>query len=219
MASPFPPLASGVADHTAFIVEHLSALADVTVCPTNTDAALPADARYKVAPFTADVYLDRGLDAVLSVAGNSLYHVPVLEYLAEYGGACLAHDNRMVEVYVAWLGGRRDGRAALDVQPPGDPAQLSTCSPTSTRWRTSATARLPGRRSADRARARSGRPDHSETGVTPHVLPFVPYNLPAEECWGERHASARRRRAGWILTSPTSRRSGWSTGVRRQPTS
>ena len=101
VASPFPPLASGVADHTAFIVEHLSALADVTVCPTNTDAALPADARYEIAPLTADVYLDRGFDAVLSVAGNSLYHVPVLEYLAEYGGACLAHDNRMVEVYVA----------------------------------------------------------------------------------------------------------------------
>lgn len=195
VVSPFPPLTSGVADHTAFVAGHLSALADVTVCPTNADAQAPGGAAYRLSPLNAGVYLDGKFDAVLSVAGNSLYHVPVLECLADYGGPCLAHDNRMVEVYRAWLGGEA---AAELVSSPGHPV-----SPEQLEHMLRDLDTLPDLGYGPVAHQAAPLIVHAhdladriarETGVTPHVLPFVPYNLPSEEALG-RDARNRAREA------------------------
>lgn len=195
VVSPFPPLTSGVADHTAFVAGHLAALADVTVCPTNADAQAPSGAAYRVSPLTAGVYLDRTFDAVLSVAGNSLYHVPVLEYLADYGGPCLAHDNRMVEVYRAWLGGEA---AAELVSAPGRPVSAEELEHMLRDLDT-----LPNLGYGPVAHQAAPLIVHAhdladriarETGVTPHVLPFVPYNLPSDASLGH-DARLRAREA------------------------
>ena len=79
--------------------------------------------------------------------------------------------------------------------------QLDTCSPTSTRWRTSAMARLPGRRSAHRARARSGRPNHRETGVTPMSCRSCPTTCLPKTC-GARGTQRSKEACGLDPGSP-----------------
>ena len=191
VVSPFPPQRSGVADYTAFTFRQVSKYADVEVysnAPPDPSTPLP------IRPLSATPYLDRRFDAVVNVVGNSRFHFPVLDLMGAYGGACIAHDNRMIEAYGldrgdAWLAEllSRDGRSVDPAQVPELLLQLDRLP--SIGYEIIARQATPlivhGRALADRIAA--------ETGVVPVVLPFVPYNVPdAQTINSAMRAHARR---------------------------
>ena len=101
--SPFPPEPSGVADYTRRTVQALGKIADVDVYtmaenPTPT----PEVANFfqlNDTPYTSGQY-----DNVLTVVGNSHFHIPIIELQRAHGGPCLIHDNRLAELYNWWKG-------------------------------------------------------------------------------------------------------------------
>lgn len=192
LISPFPPQRSGVADYTAFTFNHVAKYADVEVysaASPATSSALP------VHPLSAEPYLDRAFDAVVNVIGNSHFHFPILDLMGAYGGACIAHDNRMVEAY---RHDRGDAWTAELVSRPGQPVR-----PEEVLEMINDLDRLPSAgydviaREASplivhgRALAKS---IYEETGMSPVVIPFVPYNVPKTGTIdGETRSRARER--------------------------
>jgi glycosyltransferase involved in cell wall biosynthesis len=175
--SPFPPQRTGVADYTAFTFGHISKYADVevyTAAPSHTSGSLP------VQPLSVSPYLDRSFDAVINVVGNSHFHFPILDLMSSYGGACIAHDNRMVEAY------RHDRGDAWTAALLSRPSR--TVRPEELLDLLSDLDRLPSSGYDIVAREASPLIVHgqsvadtilNETGTRPMVVPFVPYNLPS----------------------------------------
>ena len=108
LLSPLPPDRSGVADYTAATCAELGRLVDLHVF---TETAQPTPLRNvaTVRPLGALPHLSPGFDRVISVVGNSHFHLRIFEMLLRYGGACIAHDARMLGFYrcLCWSG---DGR-------------------------------------------------------------------------------------------------------------
>lgn len=176
--SPFPPQRSGVADYTAVTFGRVAEYAEVEVY---SSASVTSSAGLPVAPISAAPFLDGRYDAVVSVIGNSHFHFPMLDLLTSFGGACIAHDDRMIEAYGydrgdAWLAqliSKHRQVHADDI-----PALLHDLDELpSIGYDLIAQLASPllvhGRSLARRIEA--------ETGVEPVALPFVPYNLPSVE--------------------------------------
>lgn len=106
--TPFPPDRSGVADYSKKCVAALARFVDVDIY---TDAPAPATDRAVRAfyPISAAAWLRPDYDAVVSVAGNSLYHTRILDLQQRFGGPCIVHDNRLAEL-IAWWKGREHAR-------------------------------------------------------------------------------------------------------------
>jgi glycosyltransferase involved in cell wall biosynthesis len=176
LVSPFPPQGSGVADYTAFTFGQVARYADVEVYSGG-----PPDpgSSFAVHRLDSTPYLCGRFDAVVNVVGNSHFHFAILDLMESYGGACIAHDNRMIEAY------RSDRGDAWTAE------LLST--PTRTVWpheldefsldleqapslgyeliaREAKPLIVHGRALAKRI--------ERENGVSPVVVPFVPYNVP-----------------------------------------
>jgi len=174
--SPFPPQRSGVADYSAFTFSHVAKYADVEVY----SAAPPGSpSPLQVHPLSVAPYLDRRFDAVVNVIGNSHFHFPILDLMGAYGGACIAHDNRMVEAY---RHDRGDAWTADLVSRPGRRVR-----PDEVLEMISDLDRLPSSGYEIIARQASplivhgaalGNKIYEETGTTAVVVPFVPYNVP-----------------------------------------
>ena len=176
--SPYPPQSSGVADYTAVTFRRVAEYADVDIyanTPVASGGTLP------VGPISTAPFLDRRYDVVVSVIGNSHFHFPMLDLLTSYGGACIAHDNRMVEAYAydrgnAWAARllSRHRRVEKD-ELPGllhDLDELPAIG-------YDLIARLA---SPLLVHSRSlARRIEDETGVAPVTVPFVPYNVPSVE--------------------------------------
>ncbi|AWN39902.1 hypothetical protein [Methylobacterium durans] len=101
--TPLPPSRSGVADYSAATLAALADHADVHVF---TDTVSPRTSRaYRSVSPVSQTYVMRGqFDAVISVLGNSSYHLSIYRYLLERGGAAIAHDARMLHFYLGCLG-------------------------------------------------------------------------------------------------------------------
>lgn len=178
VVSPFPPQRSGVADYTAFTFGQIAKHADVEVY-AQTQNGSPA---LQVHPLSAEPYLDGRFDAVVNVVGNSHFHFGVLDLMGSYGGACIAHDNRMVEAY------DYDRGAAWTAQLISTPAQ--TVRPEQLPELIHDLDRLPAAGYDIIAQQASPLIVHGraladaifdETGVRPVVVPFVPYNVPSRD--------------------------------------
>ncbi|WP_169747417.1 glycosyltransferase [Belnapia moabensis] len=105
MLSPVPPDRSGVANYTQVILGPLAERAQVTVYTEAEAPLLPASVRVeRLSPLA---HLSGDYDAVVAVMGNSHFHLKIFHQLLEYGGACIAHDARMVRFYVELLGYER----------------------------------------------------------------------------------------------------------------
>jgi len=106
VAAPWTPQRTGVADFTRATIDELARLAQVTVY-TTSDArpdGLPSFERL-------DGLLDRvaatghhGHDVLISVIGNSHFHLPFLQLLSQTDAIALTHDTRLVELYLALRG-------------------------------------------------------------------------------------------------------------------
>jgi len=192
LISPFPPQRSGVADYSAFTFRHVSKYADVEVysaAPPSTSSSLP------IHPLSAAPYLDGRFDAVVNVVGNSHFHFPILDLMGSYGGACVAHDNRMVEAY------RHDRGDAWTAELLSRPSR--TVRPEELLDLLADLDRLPSLGYDIIARQASPLIVHGraladsifhETGTSPVVVPFVPYNIPSVTVIDDE-ACARARQA------------------------
>ena len=74
-----------------------------------TETARPTALRNvaTIRPLGALPHLSPSFDRVISVVGNSHLHLRIFEMLLRYGGACIAHDARMLGFYRILLGQER----------------------------------------------------------------------------------------------------------------
>jgi len=98
VSSPMPPQQSGISDYSAWTLGALSRLTDLTVYSTAREGVSAHGLH--VLPLSDDPRSVRRHDSFLHVLGDSRFHVPQLRLLRELGGAALAHDTRMVELYL-----------------------------------------------------------------------------------------------------------------------
>jgi glycosyltransferase involved in cell wall biosynthesis len=106
LLSPVPPDRSGVADYTAATCIELGRLVDLHVFAETTHPT-PLRNVATIRPLGALPHLGPGFDRVISVVGNSHFHLRILEMLLRYGGACIAHDARMLGFYASLCGRER----------------------------------------------------------------------------------------------------------------
>jgi glycosyltransferase involved in cell wall biosynthesis len=106
LLSPMPPDRSGVADYTAATCAEFGKLVDLHVF---TETARPARPRHvaSVRPLDTFPHVSASFDRVISVVGNSHFHVRIFDLLRRYGGACIAHDARMLGFYRILFGPER----------------------------------------------------------------------------------------------------------------
>ncbi len=107
IVSPFPPVASGIANYSFRLVEELSALGDLDIdcfadgldfspAPPSAPSGLAIyDARLLPGVEAATA----GYDEVVYVLGNSEFHATALALLRRRSGTVLAHDVRLSGLY------------------------------------------------------------------------------------------------------------------------
>lgn len=188
--SPLPPQKSGIADYTVATMGELGKLVDVTVFSEADPVA--SYEHFDVRPLTCEPYVSGEFDSVISVVGNSDLHVETLEYLEEFGGPCLAHDNRMIELYNWWYG---PTQAGLVLDPSGaiGPEQLTASlhdldSAPNLGFGPIADAASPLIVHANDLARRL----RVETGREVRCVPFVPYALGASASERASRVQARR---------------------------
>jgi glycosyltransferase involved in cell wall biosynthesis len=108
MLTPWPPQWTGVARHSRQLVEKLSAYADVDVIAPEPDNGIRYDRSLEpqgVGLFTASefdwIHGLRDYDRFLYVLGGSPFHVHAFESLMRRPGFVLAHDVRLLGLYMA----------------------------------------------------------------------------------------------------------------------
>lgn len=106
LLTPVPPDRSGVADYTAATCAALGKLVELDVF-TETRAPSPLPGAASVRPLDGSPHLDLKYDRVISVIGNSHFHVRIFELLRHHGGVSIAHDARMLGFYRSLLGESR----------------------------------------------------------------------------------------------------------------
>lgn len=99
--TPMPPAASGVADYSRALLEHLTTRAQIDVF-TNPDAArprLPGVTWYTYRDFFSVERIHGAHDARIIALGNSEYHIDALEILEARGGTVMSHDVRYTGLF------------------------------------------------------------------------------------------------------------------------
>lgn len=104
--SPLPPDRSGVADYTAATCFDLGSLVELHAF-TETAGFSPLRGTVTVRPLDALPHMMPQFDRVVSVLGNSHFHLRIFELMQSYGGAVIAHDARMLSFYRVLLGKER----------------------------------------------------------------------------------------------------------------
>ncbi|HYT91637.1 MAG TPA: glycosyltransferase [Gemmataceae bacterium] len=109
--TPYPPDRSGVADYTARSLPNLArhALLDVFT-DARPDRPQPFVRRFE--PITQLPYLIDEYDRVIAIVGNSHFHIKIVEHHCRFGGACLIHDNRLADFYMAARGPQQFAKLA-----------------------------------------------------------------------------------------------------------
>ncbi|WP_298284247.1 glycosyltransferase [Acidocella sp.] len=85
LIAPLPPAQSGIADHSAALLQALGAHAEVTVFAPETLTPLP--------------FLTGKFDATLAIIGNSPAHARTHDFAARCGAAVLCHDSRLLGLF------------------------------------------------------------------------------------------------------------------------
>jgi glycosyltransferase involved in cell wall biosynthesis len=105
--TPWPPARSGVANHSQKLVTALAEHADIDVIVDRDDGLAghdpSPDPRVEVRSHFEFDWLRplRGYDRILSVLGNSRFHVHALRHLLGDRGHVLMHDVRLTGLYIA----------------------------------------------------------------------------------------------------------------------
>ena len=97
IVSPMPPEPSGVSDYTAATCVELGKLVDLDVFSGVADPP-PVAGVQRMLSVGALPYLHSSYDRVVSVIGNSHFHLKAFKLMRRYGSACIAHDARMLGI-------------------------------------------------------------------------------------------------------------------------
>jgi glycosyltransferase involved in cell wall biosynthesis len=102
--SPYPPDQSGVARYTAMTIRageglFQSDLYTDAARPLAFDGSVRDAGRVSLAPL-----LDGRYDGVISVLANSHFCAPIFDVFERYGGPCILHDSRLIQIYIERLG-------------------------------------------------------------------------------------------------------------------
>jgi glycosyltransferase involved in cell wall biosynthesis len=95
-----------VADYTMATMAALAQQAEIDLY-TETKGRIVNRMFNTVQPLSADPYISRNYDYVISVLGNSHLHLGTFNLLLNYGGAAISHDARMLHFYFSLLGPQR----------------------------------------------------------------------------------------------------------------
>lgn len=199
-ATPWTPQPTGVADFSATIGRHLAELCDLTVYATSDAQPTDGIAMRPVDELLADPALAQTRhDAVVSVLGNSHFHLPFLELLGRVDAVAVAHDTRMTELYLALRGpgGLEQlmlrGQDVRVIAPPLDEQVRDLrLLQNAGMWE------IARRASALVLHAPTAAPIiEAQTGVTPIVLPFASQRVPDTATITPEMRQEARRRLGW----------------------
>lgn len=103
LLSPLPPDRSGIADYTTATCSAFGQHVELHVF-SETERPVPIPGVARVAPLGSLPCLLPEYDRVVHVIGNSHFHLRIFQLLRRYGGACIAHDARMLAFYSHLLG-------------------------------------------------------------------------------------------------------------------
>jgi glycosyltransferase involved in cell wall biosynthesis len=196
--SPMPPDPSGCADYSGATLAALQLQAEVTLFTETVNPVVPVGLAV-AGRVDETAHLDaRRFDAVVSVIGNSHFHLREFELLLRYGGACIAHDARMVNFYVVLLGQDRARQvASAELGRPVETAEIGS-------WLTDH-RRLEALFLGEIAAVSRPMVVHSPVtvrevctrhGVDCALLPYVPYRVPIEQELTPSGRAAARTRLG-----------------------
>ena len=115
IATPWPPQESGIADFSRAVFPDLARRAHVTVYVTSSASSqVPAGSEFQIKPASRLLKIERNAhahDALIVVLGNSQFHLSFLRLLHRHDCHVIAHDTRMVNMYLTLRG--EDGLRAL----------------------------------------------------------------------------------------------------------
>lgn len=111
VATPWPPQRTGVADFSAAVFTALATHVDLTLYTTSgahvmqdPGASTRITQRSVDEIFANPSAVQQAHDVLITVVGNSHYHLPFVELLRHVDAIAIAHDTRMVEYYMALRG-------------------------------------------------------------------------------------------------------------------
>jgi glycosyltransferase involved in cell wall biosynthesis len=197
-AAPWAPQRSGVADFSTTTTIELARLADVTVYTTaDADVAASTPNGVRIRSASINDVIERGSDhdVFVTVLGNSHFHVPFLEVMATQECVVVAHDTRMVELYMALQGKggveqvmlRGTGASALSPSLDEQIDDMRLLQNTGF-WEIARRARMLIMHSPSAAPR-----IEAETGVAPRLLPFANQRAPHGEVTQQMRRDARAR--------------------------
>lgn len=102
--SPFPPDPAGPSFYTA---NTLAAATDLFEADLYSDSPRPftSESGFRdLGVVTAAPVTLGGYDAVISVLGNSPFHTRIFDVFERFGGPCILHDPRLVDIYARRMG-------------------------------------------------------------------------------------------------------------------
>jgi glycosyltransferase involved in cell wall biosynthesis len=102
--SPFPPEQSGVARFTELTLRAARKHFEIDLFTNAPRPLLLDDGIRDVGAISIHAMLKPGYHSILSVLGNSRFHVPIFELFERYGGPCIMHDSRLTHLYLQRLG-------------------------------------------------------------------------------------------------------------------
>ena len=124
LLTPLPPDRSGVAHYSAALCPALGARTELTLFAPNS-ASIRAEGAAAIQPLSALPALSSRYDRVINVLGNSSFHARILDIALRHGGACIAHDGRMLDLFEAHYGpARTEAMAARELGRPLRPWEL-----------------------------------------------------------------------------------------------
>jgi len=102
--SPYPPDKSGVARYTQRTITAAKKHWDITLF-SNADRPLAGrDGFADGGEISVRAFVSNQYDCVISVIGNSAFHLPIMALHNDFGGPTILHDSRLTQVYHQHLG-------------------------------------------------------------------------------------------------------------------
>jgi glycosyltransferase involved in cell wall biosynthesis len=105
--SPFPPDRSGVARFTELTLCAARKHFEIDLFTNAPRPLLLNDGVRDIGNISIYPLLKNRYNSILSVLGNSRFHIPVFELFERYGGPCIMHDSRLTQLYFHRLGAVR----------------------------------------------------------------------------------------------------------------
>ena len=199
-ATPWPPQQSGIADFSLATATELAKISELTLFTTSgaqTQGFTSRNVRELIdTPETGNEF-----DHIISVLGNSSFHLPFFDLLNYQDATVISHDTRFIEYYAAVTGGgveqlmlkTREANPRGRIEPPLN-QQIDDMRLVQNMgfWEVSRKAKQIILHTPMAVPIIS-----EQVGYTPNVLPFANYRAPKKEWLTEQARSQARTNLGF----------------------